>query len=159
MKVKNFIYILCIAIITVAFGLNIYIAASNYGMKGTALISAYGTNPNGGSSSGSNGTSNSTNGDYAYSYMLQRDGNTTNGRSAAQIEADLKIMKNAVSGSLKGWMTIISFLSSYSCHHVNDNKVKCDQKKQKEVFQIEAPFDNEVWEYYWYTGQVVKIID
>jgi len=60
MKVKNFIYILCIAIITVAFGLNIYIAASNYGMN-SPLSSLFAQSTSNGNS-GSNGSNGNTNG-------------------------------------------------------------------------------------------------
>lgn len=61
MKLKKLINALCIALIAVAFGTNIYIAAGNYGMDKSSmgLVAAGSSN---GSSSNSNGTSTNSNG-------------------------------------------------------------------------------------------------
>lgn len=146
MKVKNFIYILCIAIITVAFGLNIYIAASNYGMN-SPLSSLFaqstsngnsGSNGSNGNTNGSGGNSGSTDSITAGKRMIPNmhmDISSTNSSYTSKKEITSKTGKFfniEIENSFKKEETIPVVITTWECQTGGNG---CDQDQQQRIWK------------------------
>lgn len=146
MKVKEFINALCIAIITVAFGMNIYISASNYGMdRPWGALFAQSTsngndNPNGsnGSTNGFGGNSSSTDSITAGRRMIPNmhmEITSTNSSYTSKKEImskNGKFFGIEIENSFKNEQTIPIVIETSEC---KPGPTKCDQDKQQRVWK------------------------